>query len=215
MTSFTADTLLENSAEAVAPGIADAIQSADEWLYDKTSGVFGSPEDITMDEKVAAREQIYQQETGIKPGEFDGARLTGQILSGLAAPFARGLPALVAEGALFNSAMPTVPDRSKGETYWGEKSGDAAIGAVGGLAGKGIQDLGGHVIDQYGRPALQRMREAGVEPTVGQSISGAANTLEALGPSPHWPTIFWSARKGSEGGNSACLTGRRANRRQC
>jgi hypothetical protein len=170
--------LLENATEAIAPGVADAVQSADEWLYKNTSGVFGSPEGVTMDDKVASRDQLYSVKTGIREGDFDGARLTGQILSGIAAPLARGLPALVAEGALFNSAMPTVPDQSQGETYWGEKAGDATVGAIGGVAGKGIQELGGHVINQYARPAIQRMREAGVEPTVGQSIGGAANTLE-------------------------------------
>lgn len=188
--------LLENTTEAIAPGVAEAVQSADEALYGWTKGVFGSPEDVTMDEKVAAREQIYQDETGIQPGQFDGARLTGQILSGLAAPLARGLPALVAEGTLFNSAMPTVPDQSQGETYWGEKSGDAAVGAVGGVAGKGIQDLGGHIVNQYARPAIQKMREAGVEPTVGQSIGGAANTLEEAASSTPLVGPLFSAPRG-------------------
>lgn len=185
--------LLENTTEAIAPGLAERVQSADEWLYDNTGGVLGSPEGVTMDDKVAVREQVYQNETGIQPGEFDGARLTGNILSGLAAPLVRGLPALVAEGALFNSAMPTVP--GEGETYWGEKAGDAGIGAVGGVAAKGIQDVGGHVINQYARPALQRMREAGVQPTVGQSIGGAVNTFEeAAGSIPFMGALFSAPR---------------------
>lgn len=186
--------LLENTTEAVAPSLARGVQSADEWLYDNTSGVLGSPEGVTMDDKVATREAIYQQETGIGPDEFDGARLTGNVLAGLAAPLARGLPALVAEGALFNSAMPTTPD--EGETYWGEKAGDAAVGAVGGAAGKAIQEVGGHVIDQYGRPAVQRMRDAGVAPTVGQAIGGAINTLEEAASSIPLVGPLFSAPRG-------------------
>lgn len=168
--------LLENSVEAVAPGLAEGVQSADEWLYKNTAGIFGSPEGVDMDDKVNAREAAYRANSGLAEGEFDGARLTGNILSGLAAPLARGLPALIAEGAAFNAAMPT--DTTDGEGYWGDKSRDAGIGAVGGVAGKGVQELGGHVINQYARPALQRMRNAGVEPTVGQSIGGAVNTME-------------------------------------
>ena len=184
---------LENATEAIAPGAAETVQGWDESLYRNTGGLFGSPEGVTMDDKVAARERIYQQETGIQPGEFDGARLGGQVLSGLAAPLARGLPALIAEGALFNSAMPTVPEQ--GETYWDEKTGDAMVGAIGGVAAKGIQDVGGHVVDQYARPALQRMREAGVEPTIGQSIGGGANTLEeAAGSIPFVGPLFSAPR---------------------
>ena len=168
--------LLENTAEALAPGVADAVQGADEWLYENTSGVFGSPEGVTMDDKVQAREEIYQQETGIMPGEFDGWRLAGQVASGLAAPLARGVPALMAEGAAMSAAMPTTPQ--EGETYWGEKGADAGIGAVGGVAAKGIQEVGGKVIDQYARPALQKVKEAGISPTVGQAVGGAINTME-------------------------------------
>jgi hypothetical protein len=186
--------LLENSVEAVAPGLAESVQSADEWLYKNTSGILGSPEGVDMDDKVNAREAAYRANSGLAEGEFDGARLTGNILSGLAAPLARGLPALIAEGAAFNAAMPT--DTTDGEGYWGDKSQDAAIGAVGGVAAKGIQELGGHVINQYARPALQRMRESGVEPTVGQSIGGGANTLEEAASSIPFIGPIFSAPRG-------------------
>lgn len=186
--------LLENSTEAIAPGMADTIQGWDESLYRGTNGIFGSPEGVTMDDRVATREQAYQDRTGIQPGDFDGARLTGQILSGLAAPVARGVPALIAEGAALNSLMPTTPDQ--GETYWGEKVEDAAIGAVGGVAAKGIQTVGGHVINQYGRPAVQKMRESGVVPTVGQSIGGAINTLEEAASSIPLVGPLFSAPRG-------------------
>ena len=187
--------LLENTAEAVAPGIAERVQGADEWLYENTRGVFGSPEGVTMDDKVNTREEIYQRETGIMPGEFDGARLTGQIVSSLAAPLVRGLPALMAEGALFNAAMPTTPNQQEGETYWGQKGKDTAIGATGGVAGKVIQEAGGHVINQYARPQLQKVKEAGIWPTVGQSIGGAVNTVEQAASSiPFVGALFGGPR---------------------
>jgi hypothetical protein len=167
---------LENSAEELAPGLAEGIQSLDESLYDITNGVFGSAPGVTMDDRVKLREEEYQRSTGIMPGEFDGARLTGQIIPSLIAPYTRGLPGLVAEGAVYNTAMPTVVE--DGETYFGEKAEDATVGAIGGVAGKGIQEVGAHVVNQYARPAIQRMRQAGVQPTVGQSIGGSANTLE-------------------------------------
>lgn len=188
--------LLENTTEAVAPGLAETIQDLDESLYGITNGVIGSPEGVDMDDKVAVREQIYRDQTGIQEGEFDGARLTGQVLSGLAAPLVRGLPALAAEGALFNTAMPTEVDPSQGETYWGETAEDAIVGATGGLAAKGAQEVGSHIVNQYGRPALQRIRDAGVEPTVGQSIGGAAGTFEEAASSIPFMGALFSAPRG-------------------
>lgn len=185
--------LLENTAEAVAPGVAETVQGWDESLYDMTGGVIGSPQGVEMDDRVNAREAAYRANSGIAEGEFDGARLTGQVLSGLMAPAVRGLPALVAEGAAFNSAMPT--ETAQGAGYWDQKGMDAALGAAGGAAAKGIQEVGGHVVNQYARPALQRMREAGVEPTVGQSIGGAANTAEQAASSiPFIGALFGAPR---------------------
>ena len=188
--------LLENTVEAVAPGVADAVQSADEKLYDLTNGVFGSPEGVTMDDKVNAREAIYRQETGIEKGEFDGARLAGQAISGLASLPLRvaSLPAMMAEGALFNAAMPNESDPEK--TYWEQEMGDAGVGLAGGAAGKVISDVGSTWVNQYARPGLQRLRSQGVEPTVGQSLGGAIGKVEEAGSSIPFVGSFFSNPRG-------------------
>ena len=188
--------LLENTVEAVAPGVADAVQSADETLYEWTNGVFGSPEGVTMDDKVNAREEIYRQETGIEKGEFDGARLAGQAISGLASLPLRvaSLPAMMAEGALFNAAMPNETDPEK--TYWEQEAGDAGVGLAGGALGKVVSDVGSTWVNQYARPGLQRLRDQGVEPTVGQSLGGAIGKVEEAGSSIPFVGSFFSAPRG-------------------
>jgi len=188
--------LLENTTEAISPGLADTVQGWDESLYGATGGVFGSPEGVTMDDRVNAREEIYRRETGIQEGEFDGARLAGQAVSGLASlPLrAASLPAMMAEGAAFNAAMPN--EVNPGESYWGQEAGDAAVGAAGGAGGKVLSDVGGAWVDQYARPGLQRLREQGVEPTVGQSLGGAIGKIEEAGSSIPYLGSFFSAPRG-------------------
>jgi hypothetical protein len=100
----------------------------------------------------------------------------------------------MAEGSLFNASMPT--ETKPGEGYWRGKAGDAAVGAAGGAGGKVLADVGGRWVDQYARPGLQKLREAGVSPTVGQSLGGAINQIEQAAASVPFLGSFFSAPRG-------------------
>lgn len=188
--------LLENATEAVAPGIAETIQGWDESLFKMTDGVLGSPEGVTMDEKVAVREADYRNRSGLEEDEFDGARLTGQVISGLASVPARlaSLPALMAEGAAYNAAMPK--DLQEGETYWGEAGEDAAWGAVGGAGAKMLNNAGKYIRDRYADPDLAELRRMGVQPTVGQTIGGSVGKFEEAAGSVPFAGALFSAPRG-------------------
>lgn len=181
---------LENTTEALAPGLADMVQGWDESLYRATNGVLGSPEGVTMDDKVAVREEDYRRRSGLQEGEFDGARLTGQVISGLASAPARlaSLPALMAEGALYNAAMPKQTD-----DYWGDTAKDGAIGAVGGVGAKMLGDAGRYIAGRYADPDLAELKRMGVQPTVGQTIGGHVGKFEEAAASVPFAGALFSA----------------------
>jgi len=180
---------LENTAEELAPGFAEAVQSGDEWLYEKTGGVLGSPKGVTMDDKVKAREHIYREKTGIEEGEFDGARLAGNVATALVGGATRLVP-MIAEGAAMGVAMPSTSD-----DYWGDKVDDATIGALGGAGGKMIMEGGQHIANQYAAPALKAMKERGIQPTVGQAMGGSIGQFEeAAGSIPFAGALFQAPR---------------------
>jgi hypothetical protein len=184
---------LENATESLAPEVAEAVQSADEWLHKNTGGFLGSPEGVTMDDKVSVREEQYLKRNGLEEGEFDGWRLAGNIgttaASAARLPFT--FPALIAEGFGASAAQP----RTDADNYWKDTAIDSAIGAAGGAGGKYLADVGGRWADQYARPALKKMKESGVVPTVGQSLGGAWNTLEEAASSvPFIGSLFKAPR---------------------
>jgi hypothetical protein len=177
---YGASQFLENSVEEFAPGVVDAVGDADAWLYDWSGGRVGKPAGVDVDEQLRRREDAYNEKYDVDG--TDWARLGGNVATGVAlAPAAIGssLPAtavaLAAEGAAGGAFMPQVGEGD----YWKQAQDDALMGAItGGVGGTALRQGGKALTKQLNRPGMGVLREAGVQPTVGQALGGAANTAE-------------------------------------
>lgn len=194
---YGASQFLENSVEAVAPGVVDAVGGADAWLYDKTGGFLGKPAGVDVDEQLRRREQAYEDTYDVDG--IDWMRGAGNVATGVAlAPAAIGgsLPttalALAAEGAAGGAFMPQVGEGD----YWSQAGEDALLGAIGGGVGGTLLNAGGKALtNQLNREGMGVLKEAGVQPTVGQALGGMANTAEQkLGSIPFIGDTIRSAR---------------------
>jgi hypothetical protein len=177
---YGASQFLENSVESVAPSIVDAVGDADAWLHDKTGGFLGKPAGVDVDEQLRRREQAYEDTYDVDG--IDWMRGAGNVATGVAlAPAAIGgsLPttalALAAEGAAGGAFMPQVGEGD----YWDQVQSDALLGAIGGGVGGTALNAGGRALtNQLNRAGMGALKEAGVQPTVGQAIGGVVNDLE-------------------------------------
>jgi hypothetical protein len=177
---YGASQFLENSVEEFAPGAVDAVGNADAWLHDKTGGVLGKPAGVDVDEQLQLREDAYNEKYDVDG--TDWARLGGNVATGVAlAPAAIGssLPAtamaLAAEGAAGGAFMPQLGEGD----YWDQVQSDALLGAAGGAIGGTALNAGGKALtNQLNRAGMQTLKEAGVQPTVGQALGGVADTIE-------------------------------------
>jgi len=166
---------------AMPDSMAEARQQFDKWLYDKTNGVVGYPEgDINA--YVKQRGQDYQ--AALPPDEgIDEARMIGQGLTSILATRGLGAPktllGAVGQGAAIGAgegaAQPVTED-----DYWSQKRKDIGTGtAVGGALG-----IPGHIASRMIAPKgannadIRTMENAGVKPTVGQTLGGGFDTME-------------------------------------
>ena len=168
---YGASQVLYNAANDL--GIAGPLQAIDAAAYDATGGLFGSPNG-DVNQQIRDREIAFQESnggTGGAPrfiGNLAGAALTRQPAS---------VPGVLATGAAFGASVP----QADTESYWGDVTKNAGLGAAAGWAipqaltatGKGIQA-------GINRPEVQRLREMGVTPTVGQAVGGIANKMEQM-----------------------------------
>jgi hypothetical protein len=178
---YGASQFLENSVEEVAPGVVDAVNDADVWLHDKTGGWLGKAEDIDVDEQLRRREQAYEDKYDVEG--VDWMRGAGNVATGIAlAPAAIGSGglgttalALAAEGAAGGAFMPQVGEGD----YWDQVQSDALLGAIGGGVGGTALHAGGRALtNQLNRAGMGVLKEAGVQPTVGQAVGGVVDSLE-------------------------------------
>ena len=179
---YGASQMLENTVEEIAPGVADWVNEKDAQLYDATDGMLGKPRGVDVDEQLRRREEAYEREYA-PVGGADALRVGGNIVPAvLAAPtIAAGtsLPAtaaiLGAEGAIGGSVM---PQTGEGD-YWDQVAEDALVGGLtAGVGGAALNKLGSAVTGQLNRPGMGVLKEAGVQPTVGQALGGIADTAE-------------------------------------
>ena len=179
---YGASQMLENTVEKFAPGVADYISEKDAELHEWSNGMLGNPAGVDVDEQLRRREEAFQNEYA--PVSGSGAlRVGGNIVPAIAAApaIAAGagvLPTaamLGAEGAIGGAVMPQVGEGD----YWGQVQDDALMGAVtAGVGGTALNQGGRALTNQLNRPSMGVLREAGVQPTVGQALGGAANGWE-------------------------------------
>lgn len=200
---YGASQFLENSVEEFAPGVVDAVNDADVWLHDNTGGFLGKAEDIDVDEQLRRREQAYEEKYDVDG--VDWMRGAGNVATGVAlAPAAIGTGglgttalALAAEGAAGGAFMPQVGEGD----YWDQVQSDAMVGALaGGIGGTALHAGGKALTNQLNRAGMETLKEAGVQPTVGQAIGGVADTLEQkMGSVPLVGDVINGARRRAQG----------------
>lgn len=199
---YGASQFLENTVESVAPSVVDAVGNADAWLHDKTGGFLGKEAGVDVDEQLRQREQAYDEKYDVDG--IDWARGAGNVLTGIAlAPSVAGmsLPAaagtLALEGAAGGAFMPQVGE----DDYWSQVGSDALVGGLaGGIGGTAMHAGGKALTNQLNREGMGVLKEAGVQPTVGQAIGGFADTLEQkVGSIPLVGDVVNGARRRAQG----------------
>lgn len=166
------------------------------------AGYFPNPVSDWLGKAAESGQTLSNQETqaintsrqalGTKPGSTDWARLTGNVLSPANAAFApaegAGLAEMAGSGAMMGASQPV--DTSKGQDYTrGVLANTLAGGATSGVVGGGLRALGSAATpaalsadaspEVLRRAAqVQALRDAGIEPSLGQSLGGAAQTFE-------------------------------------
>lgn len=123
----------------------------------------------TVDSRRKANAPLMETAGG-KVGNF-----IGQAIPAVAASFIPGgqtLAGTALAGAALGAAEPTTGDESVIK--------NTVMGAVGGAAGYGVAKAASRVISptSNSNPALQKLRDEGIEPTIGQTLGGAWNKAE-------------------------------------
>lgn len=138
----------------------------------------------TVNHGIAEHEKKYQAaraEAG--SSGFDPARLAGNVamttLMGAAAPAVSTGPLRQAAlaGASYGALTPITDG---GESFWKDKAKETALGAATGPATSILGRMLARVVSPNAsvNPNLKLLRDEGVQPTIGQSLGGAANAVE-------------------------------------
>ena len=168
---------------ALPAGLVDAGNNLNNWLADKT-GMVGRLPQGGVDAQVKQQEASYQYARGPDAG-FDGYRVLGNVLSpaNLAiaskAPLAATLPGRIGVGAATGGASAAM-NPVVGDDFWSDKAKQVGTGAAFGGALPAVTGAIGRVISPNAskNANLDLLRDAGVKPTVGQSLGGWANQAE-------------------------------------
>ncbi len=170
--------------KALPSGVVDAGNKLNNWLAEKTGLVAPIPAG-GVDQMVREREQQYTDSRGGNAG-FDGWRLAGNLLSPANMGVARMLPGAAttagrvatsaAGGAISAAAQPVIG----GDDFATEKGRQIAVGALAGGAVPAVVGAGARVISPKAslNPNLKLLADAGVKPTIGQTLGGVANRVE-------------------------------------
>lgn len=163
--------------------VVDAGNKANNWLSDKT-GLVGRLPEGGVNQQVQEQEAAYQQSRGPDAG-FDGMRVLGNVLSpanaalAARAPVAATLMGRIGTGAASGAASAAM-NPTIGDDFWSKKGEQVATGAAFGGAMPVVTGALGRVISPNAstNPNLQLLRQERVQPTIGQSLGGWANTVE-------------------------------------
>ena len=166
-------------------GVVQAGNDLNNWLADKTGLVARLPAG-GVDQQTKEREAAYQaQRAAAGESGFDGYRVVGNVLSPAnAALAARGLGAATTGarvlGGAVTGAVSAALNPVIGGDFASEKAKQMGVGATFGAAMPAITAGFGRLVSPRAsiNPDLQAMREAGVNPTIGQALGGRWNAAE-------------------------------------
>ena len=175
------DALAQMAYNALPESVQNAGDKADTWLYEKTGGIIGTPEG-SFNKDLAERERAYRRQA---PEGVDAARISGNMVLPLVATrklptpktFTKGLSQNASVGGLMGALTPVYDD--KGD-FWAEKSKQTGLGAGLGAALTPVtHGLGRMIMPKAAKnPDVNLLKDAGVKPTIGQALGGAANRAE-------------------------------------
>lgn len=166
-------------------GVVSAGNDFNNWLADKTGLVNRLPAG-GVDQQVREGEQQYQaQRAAAGSTGFDGARLAGNIINpanlavGAAAPAAVGVGSRMVLGAMTGAASGALAPVTSGD-FASEKAKQVAVGGLIGGALPGVIGAARSIISPAAstNADLALLKSAGVQPTIGQTLGGRANTIE-------------------------------------
>ena len=166
-------------------GVVRAGNEFNNWLADKTGLVPRLPEG-GVDQQVRERESEYQyRRAAAGESGIDGYRMIGNVVSpanvalARAVPLASSLTRQAALGAAGGAASAALAPVTEGDFAEG-KAQQVKIGAIGGAAGPVVARGIASVVSPRAsvNPDVKMLRDAGVRPTIGQTLGGRANTLE-------------------------------------
>jgi hypothetical protein len=169
---------------ALPDSVVQAGNTANNWLADKT-GLVGRLPEGGVDQQTREREAEYQARRGPNSG-IDWLRLLGNVVSpvnvgaGAMAPAAATLTGRAAVGAGLGGGMAALAPATGEGDFWEEKGTQAAAGLVaGGATPVAAAGLGRLISPRAStNPQLQALRDAGVKPTIGQTLGGMPNRIE-------------------------------------
>lgn len=196
--------LLEKTVNSISPGLVNKINSANNWLADKTGIVARLPEG-GVSELEQNIENKYQTSRGSNAGSFDTGRLVGNIINpanvaiAARAPLAASLAGRIAVGGLSGGVSSALnPVYGDDRDYWAEKAKQVGFGS---LAGGTIPVLAKGISSVFSPKAstnqqLKALMDEGVKPTIGQTLGGtAARVEEKLQSLPIMGDMIRSARQ--------------------
>jgi hypothetical protein len=195
-------------------GVVSAGNKLNNWLADKT-GLVGRLPDGGVNQQIKQQEQEYQDaRKAVGQSGQDWARMGGNMITtlpvGMAAPATAGLAARVGYGAATGAAGGALqPVTNGGDDFWSDKGKQVATGAAVGGAIAPVAGAVGRMVSPKAstNPQLAMLRDAGVNPTVGQALGGRMNALEEkLTSIPIMGDMISRARgKSIEGFNNAAI----------
>ena len=199
---------------ALPAGVVNAGNRFNNWLADKTGLVARLPEG-GVNQQIKQQEQEYQDaRNAVGQNGQDWARMGGNLITtlpvGMAAPASAGLAARVGYGAATGAAGGAFqPVTNGGDDFWSDKGKQVATGAAVGGAIAPVAGAVGRMVSPKAstNPQLAMLRDAGVNPTVGQALGGRMNALEEkLTSLPIMGDMISRARgKSIEGFNNAAI----------
>ena len=181
---------------AMPASFNSANHAVNNWLADKT-GLFSKVPERNLsslvtggktgiDGLIESQEKEYQaKRAAAGQSGFDGARLGGNILSPInlaiaaRAPQAASLMGKLATGAATGAGVSALAPVESVD-FWKEKGIQAAMGAGFGAAVPAVASALGRVISPKAslNPDVQLLKNEGVQPTIGQTLGGWANSFE-------------------------------------
>lgn len=179
---------IDGGAQLLTKLLPDAVvqagNRANNWLADNT-GLVGRLPAGGVDQQVREREAAYQSARGPDAG-VDWARIGGNVLSpanialGARAPQMATLGGKVLAGAGMGATSAALNPVAGGGDFTADKLAQIGVGAAGGAAVPALLAGAGRIISPNAskNAELAMLKQAGVRPTVGQTLGGRWNAAE-------------------------------------